>query len=76
MPKQTYKLEEIITKLRETEVRLSQGTTVGEVIRSLGISEVTYYRWHKNTAECRWTRRSDSRNWRKRMLACLGPSLI
>lgn len=47
MPKKTYKPEEIIHKLREAEVRLSQGASVAEVIRALGISEVTYYRWRK-----------------------------
>jgi transposase-like protein len=47
MPKRTYRPEEIIIKLREAEMRLSQGATVAEVIRSLGISEVTYYRWRK-----------------------------
>ena len=47
MPKKTYKPEEIISRLREAEVRLSQGATVAEVIRMLGISEVTYYRWRK-----------------------------
>ena len=47
MPKKTYKPEEIIHKLREAEVRLSQGATVAEVVRALSISEVTYYRWRK-----------------------------
>ncbi len=47
MPKKTYKPEEIISKLREAEVRLSQGASVAEVVRSLQISEVTYYRWRK-----------------------------
>jgi transposase-like protein len=47
VPKKTYKPEEVITKLREAELRLSQGATVAEVIRMLGISEVTYYRWRK-----------------------------
>lgn len=47
MGKKTYKPEEIIIKLREAEVRLSQGATVAEVLRALGISEVTYYRWRK-----------------------------
>ena len=47
MPKKIYKPEEIIHKLREAEVRLSQGATVAEVLRALGISEVTYYRWRK-----------------------------
>ena len=47
MPKKTYKPEEIIGKLREAEVRLSQGASVAEVLRALQISEVTYYRWRK-----------------------------
>ena len=47
MAKKTYKPEEIIHKLREAEVRLSQGATVAEVTRALGVSEVSYYRWRK-----------------------------
>ena len=37
--------EQIIAKLREAEVLLSQGRTVGEAARQLGVSEQTYYRW-------------------------------
>ncbi len=37
-------VEEIITKLREAEVRLAQGETVGQVCRQLGVSEQTFYR--------------------------------
>ena len=47
MPKKTCKPEDIINKLREAEVLLSQGTTVAEVVRALGVSEVIYYRWRK-----------------------------
>ena len=39
--------EQIIGKLREAEVLLGQGTSIGEAIRKLGISEQTYYRWRK-----------------------------
>ena len=39
--------EQIITALREAEVSLANGKTVGEVGRQLGISEQTYYRWRK-----------------------------
>jgi len=34
--------------LRETEVLQSQGMTIGEASRKLGISEQTYYRWRKD----------------------------
>ena len=40
-------VEEIITKLREAEVRLGRGETVGEVCRNLGVSEQTVYRWRR-----------------------------
>jgi len=39
--------EQIIGKLREAEVLLGQGTSIGEAIRKLGVSEQTYYRWRK-----------------------------
>jgi transposase-like protein len=39
--------EQIIGYLREAEVRLSQGETVGAICRALGISEQSYYRWRR-----------------------------
>ena len=39
--------EQIILKLREAEVALAKGQPVGKVVRKLGISEQTYYRWRK-----------------------------
>lgn len=42
-----YKPEQIISMLREAEVSLSQGKTVGQVCRSLGVSEQSYYRWRR-----------------------------
>ena len=47
MPQKRYRPEEIIAKLREAEVLLGQGKRVPEVVKALGISEVTYYRWRK-----------------------------
>ena len=47
MGKRRHTPEQIITALREAEVGLAQGKTVGEVARQLGISEQTYYRWRK-----------------------------
>jgi len=45
--KKVFKPEQIINKLREAEVLISQGATVGEASRKLGIVEQTYYRWRK-----------------------------
>jgi len=42
-----YRPEEIIAKLREAEILLAQGMKVPEVVKELGIHEVTYYRWRK-----------------------------
>jgi transposase-like protein len=47
MPKKSFTAEEIISKLREAEVLLSQGQALGTVCRGLDISQQTYYRWRK-----------------------------
>src|SRR5258708_29516914 len=47
MPRKSYKPEEIVAKLRQVEVLTSQGQSVAEAIRSIGVSEVTYYRWRQ-----------------------------
>lgn len=47
MGKKRYRPEEIIRKLREAEVLLSQGETTLTVCRKLGITNQAYYRWRK-----------------------------
>src|SRR3954466_8337118 len=47
MPRKSYKPEEIVAKLRQVDVLTSQGQSVAEAIRSIGVSEVTYYRWRQ-----------------------------
>jgi len=47
MARKRFSPEQIITMLREAEVLLNQSNPVAEVCRKLGISEQTYYRWHK-----------------------------
>ena len=47
MIRKVFKPEQIINKLREGEVLLSQGSTVGEASRKLGVTEQTYYRWRR-----------------------------
>lgn len=47
MGRKTYTAEQIINKLREAEVLLSQGGVVGEVSRKIGVTEQTYYRWRR-----------------------------
>ena len=47
MSRKRYTPEQIIGMLREAEVSLSQGQTIGQVCRTLGVSEQSYYRWRK-----------------------------
>ena len=47
MAKKKYSSAEIVSLLRQAEVHLSQGMTVVESVRKLGIAEQTYYRWKK-----------------------------
>jgi transposase-like protein len=47
MPRKVYKPEEIVAKLRQVDVLTSQGQSVAEAIRAIGVSEVTYYRWRQ-----------------------------
>ncbi len=47
MAKKSHSPEQTINKLREAEILLSQGATIGEASRKIGVTEQTYYRWRK-----------------------------
>lgn len=47
MVKKGYTPEHIINKLREAEILLSQGSSIIEASRKIGVTEQTYYRWRK-----------------------------
>ena len=47
MPRKKHKPEEIVTKLRQADVLVSQGQDIADAIRQIGVSEVTYYRWRQ-----------------------------
>lgn len=47
MPSKRHSREEIIGKLREVEVYIGQGMPAVDAIRSIGVTEQTYYRWRK-----------------------------
>ena len=47
MAKRGYTPEQIISKLREAELLLSQGNTVAVVSKRIGVTDHTYYRWRK-----------------------------
>jgi putative transposase len=47
MPRKIHKAEEIVAKLRQVDVLMSQGTAVADAVRSIGVTQVTYYRWRR-----------------------------
>ncbi len=47
MSRKRHTPEEIVTKLRQVEVLTAQGRSVAEAIRSIGVTEVTFYRWRQ-----------------------------
>jgi len=47
LARKLFKPEQIINRLREAEVLISQGSTIGEASRKIGITEQTYYRWRR-----------------------------
>jgi transposase-like protein len=47
MPRKSLRPEETVAKLREADVLLGQGKKVAEVVKALGVSEVTYCRWRQ-----------------------------
>ena len=47
MARKRHRAEEIVTKLRQVDVLTAQGQPVAEAIRTIGVTEVTYYRWRQ-----------------------------
>src|SRR5258708_2869243 len=47
MTRKRYKPEEIVAKLRQVDILVSQGQNMVDAIRQIGVSEVTYYRWRQ-----------------------------
>jgi putative transposase len=47
MPRKKPSPEEIVAKLRQVDVLVSQGRPVAEAVRTIGVTSFTYYRWRK-----------------------------
>ena len=47
MPRKKYKVEDIVSKLRQVDVLVAQGNKVPDAVRSIGVTQVTYYRWRR-----------------------------
>ena len=73
MPTKRHKPEEIVAKLRQVEVLTSQGRSVAEAIRSIGVTEVTYYRWRQEFSGLKSDQVKRLRTWRPRMPGFVAP---
>ena len=51
MPQRKHKPEEIVAKLRQVDVLLSQGRPVAEAIRAISVTSFTCYRWRRSSAD-------------------------
>ena len=47
MARKHYKPEEIVAKLRQVDVLVSQGQSTSEAVRQIGVTETTYFRWRR-----------------------------
>lgn len=45
MARKRHTAEEIVSKLRQVDVLMAQGRQVADAVRTIGVTEVTYYRW-------------------------------
>ncbi len=73
MAKRRHTAEQIIAKLREAEVELARGQPISKVVRKLGVTEQTYYRWRKEygglrTDQARRFKEMDKENARLKKL--------
>jgi putative transposase len=47
MPRKHHQAEEVVAKLRQVDVLISQGKSVADAIRAVGVTEVTHYHWRQ-----------------------------
>ncbi len=77
MARRSYTPERIINKLREAEILFSQGATIGEAARKIGVTDMTYYRWRREYGgmrieQVKWLKQLEKENARlKRIVADL-----
>ncbi len=69
MPRKRYTPEEIVAKLRQVDVLVSQGQNIADAIRAIGVSEVTYYRWRQEYGGLKTERKDQTQHNPKPTLA-------
>ena len=77
MAKKRYSPEQIIQSFRELEIHTSEGKTIAQSVRHIGVTEQTYYRWRKeyggfSTGQTKRFKELEKENsWLKRLVADL-----
>ena len=47
MPRKGHSPEQVLNKLRQVEVAVAGGKSVGQSVREIGVTDHTYYRWRR-----------------------------
>jgi transposase-like protein len=47
MPRKGHSPEQVLNKLRQVEVAVADGKSVGRAVREIGVTDHTYYRWRR-----------------------------
>jgi transposase-like protein len=47
MPRKGHRPEQVLNKLRQVEVAVAGGKSVGQAVREIGVTDHTYYRWRR-----------------------------
>jgi putative transposase len=73
MPKKRFTPEDIIGKLRHADVLLGHGKKIAEVVKALGVTDVTYYRWRQEfggmtTAQAKRLKELERENGQRRQI--------
>ena len=48
MPRKGHSPEQVLNKLRQVEVAVAGGKSVGQAVREIGVTDHTYYRWRRD----------------------------
>ncbi len=77
MPRKGHSPEQVLAKLRQVEVAVANGKSVGQAVRDIGVTDHTYYRWRReygglNLAQAKRLKKLERENARlKRTVADL-----
>ena len=68
MARKRHTAEGIVAKLRQVDVLMAQGRQVADAVPTIGVTEVTYYRWRNEYGGLKGDQVSGSRSWRSRTI--------